>query len=316
MQADGRDTWLPLMQTIAFEGRVFVLSANQCLRRKHLPKWITNEEVVNAKNSEGTVKSESVPQKSRRLSFVTKTEDNHEITWPSTVAEPPDLTTEDVAGNRGGTAKHENLEKITSDRDSAPTGEKAITTKTQDNHEIKWPPSHSAASRRNEEKSDGQKSAANPSPLRFDSSLTDDETYNEAAMIPRSPEGLPRQPVLAKTPDSHLVAIPSEEANTKSSSGPCPHATFEVPCNIPTDTADEPSRKDDEYVSRGGSCIISPSGSVLAGPLWEVESGLLFATVDFDDCQRGRLDFDVAGSSGRLDAFDLRVKGLDISPPL
>ena len=316
MQADGRDTWLPLMQTIAFEGRVFVLSANQCLRRKHLPKWITNEEVVNTKNSEGAVKSESVLPKSRRLSFVTKTEDNHEITWPSTIAEPSGLTTDNVAGNSRGAAKHEKLETITSDRESAATGEKIITTKTHDNHEIKWPSSHSAASRRNEERPDGQKSVANPSPLRFDTSLTDDESYNEAATKTRSPEGLRRQPVVAKTPDSHLVAIPSEEADTKSSSGPCPHATFEVPCNIPTDTADEPSRKDEEFVSRGGSCIISPSGSVLAGPLWEVESGLLFATVDFDDCQRGRLDFDVAGSSGRLDAFDLRVKGLDMNPPL
>lgn len=298
------------MQTIACEGRVFVLSANQCLRRKHLPKWITNEEVAKNQNSEGAVKPESVPQKPRRLSFVTKTKDNHEITWPSAGAEPADLTTQNVAGNRESTGKHEELEEMIPERTTEPNGEKAITTKIQDNHEIKWPSSHSASSRRNAEKSGVQTSAATTSPLRFDSSLTDEE-----ATSPRSPESLRHQPVLAKMPDSHLVAIPSEEADTKSSSGSYPHATFEVPCHIPRDTADEPSRKDEEFVSRGGSCIISPSGSVLAGPLWEVESGLLFATVDFEDCQRGRLDFDVAGSSGRLDAFDLRVKGLDISPP-
>lgn len=54
-----------------------------------------------------------------------------------------------------------------------------------------------------------------------------------------------------------------------------------------------------EFMSRGGSCIISPLGDVLAGPLWENENGLLFAEVDFDDCVRGRLDLDVGGSYSR-----------------
>ena len=304
------------MQTIAFEGRAFVLSANQCLRRKRLPKWIINKKAIEIENSESDVKTENVPQKSRRLSFVTKTEDNHEITWPPTKDKPPGLTNENVAGDCGSTGNGQELEQKTPEWISEPTGEKVITTETQDKHEIKWPPSNSIASRINEETSDVQKSATVLSPLRFDSSLADDENHHEATMKPRSPGSLRRQPVLAKPPESHLVAIPSEETALKSSPGSCPHAMFEVPCNIPTDMADQPPRKDEEFVSRGGSCIISPSGSVLAGPLWGVESGLLFATVDFEDCQRGRLDFDVAGSYGRLDAFDLRVKGLDISPPL
>ena len=54
-----------------------------------------------------------------------------------------------------------------------------------------------------------------------------------------------------------------------------------------------------DFVSRGGSCIISPLGEVLAGPLWDEEDGLLPVDVDFDDCLRGRLDIDVCGSYSR-----------------
>ena len=72
----------------------------------------------------------------------------------------------------------------------------------------------------------------------------------------------------------------------------------------------------EEFASRGGSWIIGPLGQVLAGPLWEVdEGGLLHVEVDFDDCERGRLDFDAAGSYRRNDAFRLHGEGLDLTPP-
>jgi nitrilase len=72
----------------------------------------------------------------------------------------------------------------------------------------------------------------------------------------------------------------------------------------------------EEFACRGGSCIVGPMGNVVAEPLFDVEDGgLLVCEADFEDCERGRLDLDVAGSYSRNDAFRLTVEGLDISPP-
>ncbi|KAI0130725.1 carbon-nitrogen hydrolase [Daldinia grandis] len=68
------------------------------------------------------------------------------------------------------------------------------------------------------------------------------------------------------------------------------------------------------FVSRGGSSIVSPFGDVLAGPQWEDEEGVIYADVDFDDCIRGRLDLDAAGSYSRNDSFKFSVAGLDLDP--
>ncbi|KAK5100305.1 hypothetical protein LTS08_005053 [Lithohypha guttulata] len=76
-------------------------------------------------------------------------------------------------------------------------------------------------------------------------------------------------------------------------------------------SADEP----DEYVSRGGSCIVSPLGNYVREPTWESSSELIIAEVDFEDCVRGKLDFDAAGHYSRLDQFNLSVQGLDLNPP-
>ena len=91
-------------------------------------------------------------------------------------------------------------------------------------------------------------------------------------------------------------------------------ATEEFPANddkvVPKDASDE------DFVSRGGSCIVGPLGQSLVDPLWEVEDGgLLITEADFEDCERGRLDLDVAGSYSRNDAFHLEVDGLNLDPP-
>ncbi|KAI1311154.1 carbon-nitrogen hydrolase [Xylaria venustula] len=68
------------------------------------------------------------------------------------------------------------------------------------------------------------------------------------------------------------------------------------------------------FLSRGGSSIVSPFGEVIAGPQWEDDEGIIYADVDVEDCVRGRLDLDAAGSYSRNDAFKLSVEGLDLDP--
>ncbi|KAH0291981.1 hydrolase [Aureobasidium namibiae CBS 147.97] len=174
--ADARDTWEPLMRTVAAESRAFVLSANQCVRKSHLPAWIS-------------------------------------------------------------------------------AGKKA------------------------EEKE--------PRAL----------THHSGGISSTSPSRR-RKSVVMEEGNELVLPDPSDPSGSASTSG-----------------RPSTSAADDDFVCRGGSCIIGPLGEVLAPSLWEVEDGFLSVEADFEDCERGRLDMDVAGSYSRNDAFSLRVEGLDISPP-
>ncbi|EAW16588.1 nitrilase [Aspergillus fischeri NRRL 181] len=211
--ADARDTWLPLMRTVACEGRAFVLSANQCVRYNELPEWVTCP--------------------------------------PGPVPATQQLQTQ-----------------VQTQTQTRPAHRKKHSITAEGPHEIVWP------------EAEGEKKV---------------ETGTEAP-----------------------VAAPPAAAAAPAADG-VPHG--------------------DDFVSRGGSCIVGCQGEVLAGPIWEVSAddapdsaataraagtdadgnavgdGLLVAEIDLEDCERGRLDMDVAGSYSRNDAFKLTVDGLDLSPP-
>jgi len=63
----------------------------------------------------------------------------------------------------------------------------------------------------------------------------------------------------------------------------------------------------DTVLIGGGSCIVSPMGEVLAGPVFGADT-LLTAECDLDAIVRGKFDLDVAGHYARDDVFDFRVR--------
>ena len=280
--ADARETWLPLMRTIASEGRAFVLSANQCMRRKNLPLWIRGDSLRHseAKNDN----SFAPPEKpARRASIVTKTEDNHEITWPSPEGKPPPNVVEDQRISHSFSPLRHSIVANDSDQNtgtpSPPPRPKAIRTLTGDNHEIALP-------------------IMKDSSVPGHASAIDDEDSEDAEAVKPLPSFGRRMSTLKRTEDNRKSAVSMPDGSS-----------------IPTDSS-ATNEDDDDFVSRGGSCIIGPMGEILAGPLWDIEDGgTLVVDVDFEDCERGRLDLDVAGSYSRGDAFRLTVEGLDINPP-
>ncbi|KAJ7071118.1 carbon-nitrogen hydrolase [Mycena amicta] len=66
------------------------------------------------------------------------------------------------------------------------------------------------------------------------------------------------------------------------------------------------TRSPDNVMIGGGSVIIGPLGSILAGPLRD-EEGVLTAEIDLDDILRGKFDLDVCGNYARPDIFRLEV---------
>lgn len=76
--------------------------------------------------------------------------------------------------------------------------------------------------------------------------------------------------------------------------------------NGPADFHPVQGEDEDTVLIRGGSCIISPLGKVLAGPVFNEET-ILTAELDKSEIIRGKYDFDVVGHYARPDIFTLNV---------
>lgn len=64
--------------------------------------------------------------------------------------------------------------------------------------------------------------------------------------------------------------------------------------------------KDREWINPGNSCIISPKGQILAGPL-NAEEGILYAEIDLNEITEAKRMFDVVGHYSRPDVFQFSV---------
>jgi nitrilase len=79
-----------------------------------------------------------------------------------------------------------------------------------------------------------------------------------------------------------------------------------VPQYIPASAFPEdfplPLPRDVEVFGRGGACIVSPVGDILAGPLYDTE-GILTADCDLREALHAKRYFDVVGHYGRADVL-------------
>lgn len=60
----------------------------------------------------------------------------------------------------------------------------------------------------------------------------------------------------------------------------------------------------------GGACIVSPSGTVLTGPMPGNAEGIVYADVDLNACLRSRLVIDMGGHYNRSDVYQLTVNNV------
>ncbi len=77
-------------------------------------------------------------------------------------------------------------------------------------------------------------------------------------------------------------------------------------CDFPPDVSPIQGDDPETVFIRGGSCIVSPLGEVLAGPVFDAPA-ILSAEIDIGAISRGTFDLDVVGHYARPDLFQLTV---------
>ena len=77
--------------------------------------------------------------------------------------------------------------------------------------------------------------------------------------------------------------------------------------DCPQDYAIDDNKKNpNSVIMNGGSCIISPLGNILAGPIRNKRE-ILFANIDLNEIIKGKYDFDAVGHYARPDIFELNI---------
>lgn len=245
--ADHRDTWMPLMRTVAIEGRCFVASANMATRTPGAPAPDSSGPAVPAApkvaNLPNPFSNGGTPELSPRTSAVNgdgavrskrrsvPCGDGNEIILPEG---RPRGTPHNQGRERNSVVFEDGNEIVVPERPGPPRRHRRSSILCTDGNEMPYPPSISSW------------------PAGID------------------PDDLPEEPAPPKRPAGLSRPVPPVWSG--SSKG---------------------------WASRGGSCIVGPFGDVLAGPQWEDDEGIIYADLDFDDCIRGRLDLDTAGSYSR-----------------
>jgi nitrilase len=187
-----------------------------------------------------------------------------------------------------------------------PRGRRSSTT-TADGFEIALPKASSSSARRKPRRKSIIDENGNEIVLCCDEDGADD------ALSPSSTRRKPRRKSIIDENGNEIVLCCDADdddgtnANTNTNSA---HAASAAAAAAAVNGEPKPA----SWVSRGGSCIVSPFGDVLAGPQWEDDESIIYADVDMRDCIRGRLDLDTAGSYSRNDAFHFSVEGLDLDP--
>ncbi len=92
---------------------------------------------------------------------------------------------------------------------------------------------------------------------------------------------------------------------------------FMTRADAPTDFNPMQGDAADTVLIRGGSCIVSPLGEVLAGPVYDQDTVLL-AQLDAGLIAQGKFDLDIVGHYARPDLFTLQINTLPqhLSPAL
>ncbi|KAK4175301.1 putative nitrilase [Triangularia setosa] len=265
--ADGRDTWLSLMKTVAIEGRCFVVSSNMAVPPA----------------SSTTSTSIATPQQTNGQP--------NPIDSSAILAEEPDHDDDNTSPTFSGSSpfapKHHSNRRA--------------SCLTEEGFEIALPRPKSP-------------SAAGTNTFTSTASSTPSQAHTSNSTVNTFPPPSKRRTSVFDEDGNEIILCckkPSHATTSSQTMAPSSVTSHRPPV---AGSRREATSGNGEWISKGGSSIISPFGQVLSGPQWEDNQGIIYTDVDFEDCIRGRLDLDTAGSYSRNDSFEFRVKGLDLNP--